>query len=132
MNPEDELGVASGSSVEEDINGNVDKDLPEREGWITFIKREFQAPCLQLVSHYLRLANGNKRKGLGSCLTEFRTKHTSAFRAIFAIDMSFRAIYLVLFLIVAIRALGVENEIKSIFDYVGRAVMAIKCGHMCR
>ena len=87
-------------------NGNND--------YLKLLELTLLTPILSLIKMYLVQTNGNK-KTTENCMLEFRNKHKNLFFLAFIIDSIFRLIYLSAVILVAVRGLGIDQYLKTLF-----------------
>lgn len=93
----------------ENGNGNGNND------YLKLLELTLLTPILSLVKIYLTQTNGNK-KTTENCMLEFRNSHKNLFFIAFLIDLIFRLFYLSVVILVAVRGLGIDQYLKTLFQ----------------
>jgi hypothetical protein len=93
----------------ETSNGNSNND------YLKLLEITLLTPILSLIKMYLVQTNGSK-KTTENCMLEFKNNHKNLFFFAFTIDLMFRLIYLSIVILVAVRGLGIDQYLKTLFS----------------
>lgn len=105
--------VDQGSKTPANLN-SPQSDLPD-DGYLKLLNNALWTPGLSLLTRYLASKNGS-RKTAENCVTEFAKRHPRWFKCIFAFDLFWRLVYLLIVLIVALRGLGILDLLSEGFS----------------
>lgn len=112
------LGDPRGNTPEGELSTEQPIESTTNNPWIDLLRQEFKAPFLGLLKHYLNTTNSKNKKTLESCLGDFRAKYPKRFKLMFHADALVHSVFLLFVFLFVIRGLGMEREIRSIFDYI--------------